>query len=73
MKTLSADIQIKLSMTGMKECVQLLKLGRTARTDYSTNTTANYSSPEVVFVYYILYTLAHLFHMWQRSALNDSE
>jgi hypothetical protein len=38
-----------------------------------SNIPANYSSPEVAFAYYILYTSAHVFHMWQRGVLNDNE
>jgi hypothetical protein len=38
-----------------------------------SNIPANYSSPEVSFAYYILYTFAHVFHMWQRGVVNDSE
>ena len=30
-------------------------------------------SPEVVFVYYILYMCAHAFHMFQRKILSDNE
>jgi hypothetical protein len=38
-----------------------------------SNTPADYSSPDVPFVYHILYALAHVFHMRQRGVVSDNE
>src|SRR5215203_3470565 len=61
MQTLSADIETKI-LNDMDERMREI-----------TQIAANYSSPEVSYAYYILYTFAHVFHMWQRGVVNDSE
>jgi hypothetical protein len=30
-------------------------------------------TPEMTYVYHILYTFAHVYHMWQRKVLRDNE
>jgi len=75
MKTLSADIQTKILNDmdeRMREITQI-EVGQPELIKVLSNTPANYSSPEVAFAYYILYTFAHVLHMWERGALIDSE
>ena len=75
MKTLSADIETKILNDmdeSMREITQI-GVGHPELIKVLSNIPANYSSPEVAFAYYILYTFAHVFHMWQRGVLNDNE
>ncbi|MGH9996528.1 MAG: hypothetical protein ACRD7F_00800 [Nitrososphaeraceae archaeon] len=75
MKILSADIETKILNDmdeRMREITQMA-VGQPELIKVLSNVPANYSSPEVAFAYYILYTFAHVFHMWQRGVLNDSE
>jgi hypothetical protein len=75
MKTLSTDIETKILNDmdeRMREITQI-GVGKPELIKVLSNSPANYSSPEVAFAYYILYTFAYVFHMWQRGVLNDSE
>lgn len=75
MKTLSADIETKILNDmdeSMREITQI-GVGRPELIKVLSNIPANYSAAEVAFAYYILYTFAHVFHMWQRGVLSDSE
>jgi hypothetical protein len=56
----------------MRQITQI-EVGRPELIKVLSNIPANYSSPEVSLAYYILYTFAHVFHMWQRGVLNDNE
>ena len=75
MKTLSADIETKILNDldeRMREITQMT-VEQPELIKVLSNIPANYSSPEVAFAYYILYTFAHVFHMWQRGVITDSE
>ena len=75
MKTLSTDIETKILNDmdkRMREITQI-GVGKPELIKVLSNIPANYSSPEVAFAYYILYTFAYVFHMWQRGVLNNSE
>jgi hypothetical protein len=75
MKTLSADIETKILNDideRMREITQMA-IERPQLIKVLSNIPANYSSPEVSYAYYILYTFAHVFHMWQRGVITDSE
>ena len=65
MKTLSADIQTKiLNETDERMCeITQIGVGQPGLIKVQSNIPTNYSSPEVAFAYYILYTFAHVFHM----------
>ncbi len=75
MKTLSTDIETKILNDldeRMREITQIA-IERPQLIKVLSNIPANYSSPEVSYAYYILYTFAHVFHMWQRGVITDSE
>jgi hypothetical protein len=75
MKTLSTDIETKILNDmdeRMREITQI-GVGQPELIKVISNIPANYSSPEIAFAYYILYTFEHAFHMWQRGVLKDSE
>ena len=74
MKTLSTDIETKILNDmdeRMREITQI-GVGQPELIKVISNIPANYSSPEIAFAYYILYTFEHVFHMWQRGVLKDS-
>jgi hypothetical protein len=75
MKTLSADIETKILNDIDERMREITQIGveRPELIKVISNIPANYSSPEVAFAYYILYTYARVFHMWQRGVVNDSE
>jgi hypothetical protein len=75
MKTLSADIETKILNDIDERMHEITQIGveQPELIKVISNIPANYSSPEVAFAYYILYTYARVFHMWQRGVLNDSE
>jgi len=75
MKTLSTDIETKILNDideRMREITQI-GVGQPELIKVISNIPANYSSPEIAFAYYILYTFEHVFHMCQRGVLKDSE
>ena len=69
MKTLSADIETKIINDMDENMCHITQIGveRPELIKVLSKIPANYSSPEVPFVYYILYTFAPVFHMWQRG------
>jgi hypothetical protein len=75
MKRLSEDIETKIlnDMDENMRQITQIGVGRPELIKVISNIPANYSSPDIAFAYYILYTFAHVFHMWQRGVLKDSE
>jgi hypothetical protein len=75
MQTLSADIETKILNDMDERMREITQIGveRPELIKVLSNIPANYSSPEVSYAYYILYTFAHVFHLWQRGVVNDSE
>ena len=75
MKTLSADIETKILNDIDERMRGITQLGveRPELIKVISNIPSNYCSPEVSFAYYILYTFAHVFHMWKRGVVNDNE
>ena len=75
MKTLSADIETKILNDIDERMREITQIGveRPELIKVISNIPANYSSPEIAFAYYILYTYARVFHMWQRGVVNNSE
>ena len=68
MQILSKDIETKI-LNDMDESLRgITQIGveRPELIKVISNIPANYCSPEVSFAYYILYTYAHVFHMWKR-------
>ena len=75
MQILSKDIETKI-LNDMDESLRgITQIGveRPELIKVISNIPANYCSPEVSFAYYILYTYAHVFHMWKRGVVNDNE
>ena len=75
MQILSKDIETKI-LNDMDERIRgITQMGveRPELIKVISNIPANYCSPEVSFAYYILYTYAHVFHMWKRGVVNDNE
>ncbi|HEX2406267.1 MAG TPA: hypothetical protein VHJ38_03575 [Nitrososphaeraceae archaeon] len=71
MKTLSADIETKIlnDMDERMHEITQIRVGQPELIKVISNIPANYSSPEVAFAYYILYTFS--FHFIQLHFLKE--
>ena len=75
MQILSADIETKI-LNDLDESwrgITHMGVERPELLKVISNMPANHCTPDVSFAYYILYTYAHVFHMWKRGVVKDSE